>query len=97
MQDLHTPIPPLDVVFFSCAAVTSDGWVQDAHLREVEAKRQLLRAARHWVLLVDHTKFARRAGHDLKWLTDVGTVVVDQGVPSGVRGTLADGPGDVRQ
>ena len=48
-----------------------------------------MRAAGRRVLVLDHTKFARRALHSFAALTDFDVVVVDAATPQAVRDELA--------
>lgn len=55
----------------------------------VEVKKAMMRAAGRRVLVLDHTKFARRALHSFAALTDFDVVVVDAATPQAVRDELA--------
>ncbi|SES36060.1 DNA-binding transcriptional regulator of sugar metabolism, DeoR/GlpR family [Tranquillimonas rosea] len=68
-----------DVLFFSMAAVM-DGMIFHQSPGMVETKRAMFDTAERRVLLVDHTKFDRRALHSLGRLAEVDTVIVDDGI-----------------
>lgn len=65
-----------DVVVMSTSAV-HDGTCYHQTRDTVDTKRAMLRAAATRLLLVDHTKFARRALHALAPLADFDRVLVD--------------------
>ena len=70
-----------DTLFLSMAAVTDDV-VFHPSPEMVETKRAMFDAASRRILLVDHTKFERRALHGLAALIEFDTVIVDDGTPS---------------
>lgn len=70
-----------DTLFLSMAAITDD-MVFHQSPEMVDTKRAMFEAASKRVLLVDHTKFERRALHGLARLTDMDTVIVDYGTPT---------------
>jgi DeoR/GlpR family transcriptional regulator of sugar metabolism len=65
-----------DVVVMSTSAVV-DGTCYHQTRDTVDTKRAMLRAAATRVLLIDHTKFERRALHALAPLTEFTHVIVD--------------------
>ncbi len=70
-----------DTLFLSMAAITDDVvFHQSAEM--VETKRAMFDCAATRILLVDHTKFERRALHALAPLTDFDVVIVDDGAPA---------------
>lgn len=68
-----------DTVFLSMAAVT-DGIVFHQSAEMVDTKRAMFDAASRRVLLVDHTKFGKRALHSLAALAEFDTVIVDDAI-----------------
>ena len=68
-----------DTLFLSMAAVT-DGEVFHQSPDMVETKRAMFDASARRILLVDHTKFGRRALHVLASLTEMDVVIVDDGI-----------------
>lgn len=70
-----------DTLFLSMAAITDDiVFHQSAEM--VETKRAMFDCAATRILLVDHTKFERRALHALAPLIDFDVVIVDDGIPA---------------
>ncbi|UCR90418.1 DeoR/GlpR family DNA-binding transcription regulator [Mycetocola spongiae] len=65
-----------DVVIMSAPAVTG-GTLYFQALETVDTKRAMLDAAATRILLVDHTKFAKRALHALAHLREFDVVIVD--------------------
>ena len=78
-----------DVAVMSSAAVV-DGLCFHQNAESVETKRAMFEQAAQRLLLLDHTKFERRALHALLPLADFDAVVVDAATP-------ADVVDDVRQ
>lgn len=70
----------VDVALLSAVAV-SEGGLYCANPLDAETKQLLARHTRRVVLLVDHTKLARRAPLRFATLADVDAVVTDDGIP----------------
>jgi DeoR/GlpR family transcriptional regulator of sugar metabolism len=70
-----------DVLFMSTTAVT-DGKCFHQSPDTVLVKQALMGVVARRVLLVDHTKFARRGMHHLADLSDFDLVMVDDGIPA---------------
>lgn len=68
-----------DVLFMSATAI-SGGVAYQPDQDMAIAKRAMIAAAAHRVLLVDHTKFGRVALHRLAPLTDFDLVMTDDGI-----------------
>jgi DeoR/GlpR family transcriptional regulator of sugar metabolism len=83
-----------DKLFLSMAAVT-DGLVFHQSPEMIETKRAMFEAAATRILLVDHTKFTRRALHSFGPLTDFDIVIVDDQTPSNDIKRLRDSGVDV--
>ena len=69
-----------DVAFISIAAITDDLLFHQSP-EMVETKRAMLDCAAKRVLLVDHSKFERRALHNFGALNDFDVVIVDDKTP----------------
>lgn len=69
-----------DVTIMSTAAVTDDVAFHQASVT-ADTKRAMFAAAQQRILLVDHTKFQRRALHAIVPLADFDVVVVDARTP----------------
>lgn len=67
-----------DVFVMSTAGVL-DGVAYHQTLETVDVKRAMFDAARERILLVDHTKFDKRALHEVRPLVDFDRVIVDAG------------------
>jgi DeoR/GlpR family transcriptional regulator of sugar metabolism len=74
LGDMH-----YDVVFMSVPAVSRGGCFHPSSAA-AELKRAFMAGAEIRVLLIDHTKFTRRAMHRICDLTDFDAVVVDAGI-----------------
>ncbi|MFV0457898.1 MAG: DeoR/GlpR family DNA-binding transcription regulator [Actinomycetales bacterium] len=79
----------VDLLVMSTSAVF-DGHCYHQAQETVETKRAMLGVAQRSILLVDHTKFARRALHRLCPLTDFDVVVVDSRVDQATLDELGD-------
>ena len=84
LGDMH-----YDVVFMSVPAV-SRGMCFHPSSAAAELKRAMMAGAEIRVLLIDHTKFARRAMHRICDLADFDVVVVDAGIDDEERRRLDD-------
>ena len=78
-----------DVLFMSTTAVV-DGHCLHRSQETIQVKRALMRTAARRVLLVDHTKFERRALHELVPLTEFDVVLSDPGLPHDERAKLLE-------
>lgn len=65
-----------DMFIMSTAAITDDTCFHQS-LETVDTKHAMFDASAQRILLVDHTKFEKRALHALKHLTDFDVVIVD--------------------
>lgn len=95
-----------DVVFMSTTAIL-DGYLFHKSDETILIRHAMMTAAARKILLVDHSKFRRRATHQLAALSDFDVVVVDAGIDereltamrergvhievAGVRGDQGDG------
>ena len=79
-----------DVLFMSTTAVV-DGHCLHRSQETIQVKRALMQTAGKRVLLLDHSKFERRAVHELAPLTDFDVVVVDAGTPPQLCQSLRSG------
>ncbi len=89
LRDMH-----YDVVFMSVPAV-SRGMCFHPSSVAADLKRAFMDNAERRVLLVDHTKFARRAIHRICALADFDVVVVDEGIDASQVRSLEDGGANV--
>ena len=76
-----------DVLFMSTTAVVG-GHCLHRSQETIQVKRALMDTTAKRVLLLDHSKFERRAVHELAPLTDFDVVIVDPGTPEEVRDEL---------
>jgi DeoR/GlpR family transcriptional regulator of sugar metabolism len=77
-----------DLLFMSTTAVT-DGVCYHTSTDTIQVKRALMAVAAECILLVDHTKFARRALNELCPLTAFDAVYVDSGLDPAVVADLS--------
>jgi DeoR/GlpR family transcriptional regulator of sugar metabolism len=70
-----------DVLFMSTTAVL-DGFLYHKSQETILIRHALMASAARRILLVDHTKFRRRAVHQLAPLTDFDAVIVDADIDS---------------
>ena len=71
-----------DVLLMSTTAVL-DGFLYHKSQETILIRHALMASAARRILLVDHTKFRRRAVHQLAALTDFDAVIVDAGIHPG--------------
>ena len=91
-----------DSLFLSMAAITDDVVFHQSQ-EMVETKRAMFDAASRRILLVDHTKFERRALHGFAALSEFDVVIVDEKTPAkhldrmlskGIKVVVASGGGE---
>ena len=70
----------VDFAIIGAAAVSEDGALLDFDLAEVQVCRAMMARARHTILALDSSKFGRNAPVELGHLSNVHTVVSDDGV-----------------
>jgi DeoR/GlpR family transcriptional regulator of sugar metabolism len=68
-----------DVVFMSTTAIL-DGFLYHKSQETILIRHAMMAAASRRILLADHSKFRRRATHQLAPLTDFDAVIVDAGI-----------------
>lgn len=71
-----------DTVFMSSTAIL-DGFAYHKSQETILTRHALMEIAARRILLVDHTKFSRRAVHQLAALTEFDVVIVDAGIDPG--------------
>ncbi|MGC9455528.1 MAG: DeoR/GlpR family DNA-binding transcription regulator [Phycisphaerae bacterium] len=71
----------------SCAGVTAEGAFNSNQMM-VDVERKMLSIAEEVILVVDHTKFGRRAVTKLCGLDEVDVIVTDAGATAGARSWL---------
>ena len=71
----------LDYAIIGCSAIDPDGAIFDYDLREVRVTRSIIRHAHSVILVTDSLKFERRAPIRIGDLSDVETLVTDDGIP----------------
>ncbi|CAA9515884.1 MAG: Glycerol-3-phosphate regulon repressor, DeoR family [uncultured Solirubrobacteraceae bacterium] len=69
-----------DVLFMSTTAVL-DGFLYHKSQETILIRHALMKSSGRRILMVDHTKFRRRAVHQLAALADFDVVIVDAGIP----------------
>ena len=69
-----------DVLFMSTTAVL-DGFLYHKSQETILIRHALMKNSGRRILMADHTKFRRRAVHQLAALTDFDLVIVDGGIP----------------
>lgn len=74
LESLHA-----DIAFLSTSAVTADVCFHQVP-QSIAVKRAMMKSSARSVLLLDHSKFAKRALHRFTAISDFDTVVVDEGV-----------------
>jgi DeoR family glycerol-3-phosphate regulon repressor len=71
----------LDYAIIGCSAIDSDGELFDFDLREVRVTRSIIQHARSVILVADSMKFERRAPVRIGDLSNIHTLVTDDGIP----------------
>ncbi|MGJ6960728.1 DeoR/GlpR family DNA-binding transcription regulator [Streptosporangium sp. G11] len=77
LADIH-----IDRAFFSAYGLDPDYGMLGAHLAEAETDRNMIAAARHLVVLADHSKFDQRSAVRIAPVSRIGTVVTDTHTPA---------------
>lgn len=78
-----------DVAFMSTTAII-DGYLFHKSDETIPIRHAMMAAAARKVLLVDHSKFRRRATHQLAALTDFDAVIVDAGIAERELGAMRE-------
>jgi DeoR family glycerol-3-phosphate regulon repressor len=71
----------LDYAIIGCSAIDGDGELLDFDLREVRVTRSIIQHARSVILVADSMKFERRAPIRIGDLSNIETLVTDDGIP----------------
>ena len=71
----------VDCAVISCSAIDSEGEFFDYDLREVRVAQAIIKHARSVILATDSMKFERRAPIRIGDLSDIETLVTDEGIP----------------
>ncbi|MFF3438847.1 DeoR/GlpR family DNA-binding transcription regulator [Streptosporangium sp. NPDC002721] len=77
LADIH-----IDRAFFSAYGLDPEYGMLGAHLAEAETDRNMIAAARHLVVLADHSKFDQRSAVRIAPVSRIGTVVTDAHAPA---------------
>ncbi|MEU8382009.1 DeoR/GlpR family DNA-binding transcription regulator [Streptosporangium sp. NPDC048865] len=77
LADIH-----IDRAFFSAYGLDPGYGMLGAHLAEAETDRNMIAAARHLVVLADHSKFDQRSAVRIAPVSRIGTVVTDAHAPA---------------
>lgn len=77
LADIH-----IDLAFFSAYGLDPAYGIMGAHLAEAETDRNMITAARHLVVLADHTKFSQRSAVRVAPVDRIKTVVTDDAAPA---------------
>jgi DeoR family glycerol-3-phosphate regulon repressor len=72
----------LDYAVIGCSAIDEDGDFFDFDLREVRVTQAIMQHARAIILVTDSMKFERRAPIRIGNLSEVDTLVTDEGLPA---------------
>ena len=84
-----------DLLFMSTTAIT-DGRCYHQSQETVQVKRVLMDISATRILVTDHSKFARRALHELAPVTEFDTMIVDRATPSEIVESLVELGTEVR-
>ncbi len=68
----------VDIVLISCKALSLDGGIFDSNAEEGELKHQMVLQGQKVILLVDHSKFNRKAFVKVMELDELDTLVTDR-------------------
>jgi len=71
----------VDYAIIGCSSIDSGGELFDYDLREVRVTRTIIEHARSVILVADSLKFERRAPIRIGDLSDIETLVTDDGIP----------------
>lgn len=74
----------VDYAVIGASAIDSDGAILDYDYREVRVAQEIIRQARHTILVADQTKFERRAPVRLAHLSDIDIFVTDYAPPKDI-------------
>jgi len=74
----------LDYAIIGCSSIDSNGDFFDYDLREVSVTRSIIQHARSVMLVADSLKFERRAPVRIGNLSDIETLITDEGIPQQV-------------
>lgn len=82
----------VDCAYLCCAGIDAERGFTNAQFEEVEVKRAMLSAARRVVMLGDHGKIGHVAGARIATLSEVSTLITDNGAgPADVQNLQAAG------
>ena len=84
----------VDYAVIGASAIDPDGSLLDFDFREVKVAQAIISNARHVILVVDSTKFERRAPVVIAQMAQVDTLVTDRITEPSIRRICAEG--DVR-
>ena len=71
----------VDYAIIGCSSIDSDGELFDYDLREVRVARAIIKHARSVILVTDSLKFERHAPIRIGDLSEIETLVTDDGIP----------------
>lgn len=80
----------VDYAIIGASAIDSDGLILDYDYREVRVSQEIMRQARHTILVADSMKFDRRAPVRIGHLSDIDVFVTDAPLPDSLAAICRD-------
>jgi DeoR/GlpR family transcriptional regulator of sugar metabolism len=79
-----------DVLFLGCSGIDAEAGLSTPNLAEAETNRSFIRVARRVVVLADHTKWGLVSLASFAGLSEIDTLITDDGLPEAARPQAAE-------
>ncbi len=71
-----------DILFFSCAGITEDGYLTDVDKDEVDVRKEMMKHCDKKIALVDSSKFGKKFLYNLCHVSEVSEIISEEELPT---------------
>lgn len=79
-----------DILFFSTAGVSEDGWMSDRAIEEANLRKVMLSSCKRKVLLCDSSKFGKTCFYNMGHIREIDDIISDGEIPDAILRIMKD-------